>query len=400
MYQLRTLQDIANPKPIAVQDPLQQFGALSQVQNTLRSGQLQDEQIAAVRRGVQADSAVTAVLQDAKMDETGAIDAATRQKLQRINSPHAIEILKHFDSNIAESTRLKNDTMQAEAQKKNADTNAAKLLSTDSANAAKLRGMQLKVGPDGDYLPIDESDLTPQERAKRDKDAAAASAYEGVNQLRAAQQDLAQATADLRRLQADPNSPQYELARQRLAVAQRNSDIAAQGLGVRQQNTDLRAQNMDIQNFGGYAKSAVFLDSVSELADKINTSEGVYAKAKGTAREQAAKLNYDDDVAEYEAMVQSFTPLWARALGHTGVLTQQDVDSARMALPAPGDSKSLKDRKLARIQKILGGEIKATEEVSGRQNPQVRTASPSSVLPGGITLEDIAREKARRAGKK
>lgn len=97
------------------------------------------------------------------------------------------------------------------------------------------------------------------------------------------------------------------------------------------------------------------LDSVYELSEKINTQQGVIAKIAGAEARAKAKLNLDDDVAEYQAMVAAFTPLWARALGHVGVLTQQDVDSAREALPKPGDSRSLRDRKLARIQKIMGG---------------------------------------------
>lgn len=96
-----------------------------------------------------------------------------------------------------------------------------------------------------------------------------------------------------------------------------------------------------------------FMASVSELADKINTGSGLIAKASGALERAKAKANYDDDVAEYQALVQAFTPLWARALGHTGVLTQQDVDSAREALPKPGDSKTLKDRKIARIKTLM-----------------------------------------------
>jgi len=101
------------------------------------------------------------------------------------------------------------------------------------------------------------------------------------------------------------------------------------------------------------------LDSVVELSDRINVNEGVYASARGAAAQQAAKVNLDDDVAEYEAMVQSFTPLWARAMGHTGVLTELDVQSARKILPGPKDSKTLKNRKIARINKVLGGEAPA-----------------------------------------
>ncbi len=65
-------------------------------------------------------------------------------------------------------------------------------------------------------------------------------------------------------------------------------------------------------------------------------------------------MNLNDDIAEYEAMISGFTPLIARALGHTGVLTQQDVDSVKALFPRPGDSKSLRDRKVARIEQLMG----------------------------------------------
>lgn len=96
------------------------------------------------------------------------------------------------------------------------------------------------------------------------------------------------------------------------------------------------------------------LTSISELSEKINTGKGIEAKAQGEAAKAAARLNYNDDVAEYEAIISGFTPMIARAVGHTGVLTQQDVDSVRALFPSPGDSKTLRDRKIARIKTVLG----------------------------------------------
>ena len=68
-------------------------------------------------------------------------------------------------------------------------------------------------------------------------------------------------------------------------------------------------------------------------------------------------------------MVTAFTPLWARALGHVGILTQVDVDSAREALPKPGDSKTLMQRKIARIEKILGTTIAGSAASADPANP-------------------------------
>ena len=71
--------------------------------------------------------------------------------------------------------------------------------------------------------------------------------------------------------------------------------------------------------------------------------------------------NMNDDIAEYEALVSGFTPLVARALGHTGVLTEQDVQSVRAVFPRPGDSKSLRDRKMKRMRSLLSGVQEAVE---------------------------------------
>ena len=79
------------------------------------------------------------------------------------------------------------------------------------------------------------------------------------------------------------------------------------------------------------------LRAVSDLSEKINTQQGLIAKMAGGAAKVAAQANYNDDVAEYEALVLGFTPLVARALGHTGVLTEQDVQSVRSLFPRPGD---------------------------------------------------------------
>jgi hypothetical protein len=125
------------------------------------------------------------------------------------------------------------------------------------------------------------------------------------------------------------------------------------------------AETQDARKF---KQAGPILAAVSELSERINTLQGVYAKAAGEAAKQKAKVNLDDDVAEYEALIQGFTPLVARALGHTGVLTQQDVDSVRKLFPSPGDSKSLRDRKVARINSIIG-QLEAGAQPGAPQKP-------------------------------
>jgi len=108
-----------------------------------------------------------------------------------------------------------------------------------------------------------------------------------------------------------------------------------------------------------FKKAAPVISAMSELSEKINTQEGLLAKMEGGARKLAAKANYDDDVAEYQSLISGFTPMVARALGHTGVLTQQDVDSVKALFPLPGDSKTLRDRKVTRLKSIIS-ELEST----------------------------------------
>ena len=111
------------------------------------------------------------------------------------------------------------------------------------------------------------------------------------------------------------------------------------------------AETQDARKF---KQAAPILSGVSQLSERINTQAGLIAKMSGGVEKLKAQANYNDDVAEYEALISGFTPLVARALGHTGVLTQQDVDSVKALFPQPGNSKSLRDRKIARITSIIG----------------------------------------------
>lgn len=111
---------------------------------------------------------------------------------------------------------------------------------------------------------------------------------------------------------------------------------------------------METQDARKFKQAGPILSGVSELSEKINTGKGLLAKVSGRVERAKAQANYNDDVAEYDALISGFTPLVARALGHTGVLTQQDVDSVKALFPKPGDSKTLRDRKIARINGIIG----------------------------------------------
>ena len=114
------------------------------------------------------------------------------------------------------------------------------------------------------------------------------------------------------------------------------------------------------------------IDSIDELSKKINTQAGALAKITGAAERAKASANMSDDVSEYQALVSGFVPLLARAVGHVGVLTEQDVQSVKDMLPKVGDSQSLRDRKIARIRKIMaqmpgGGDESAPKKLTAEE---------------------------------
>ena len=102
-------------------------------------------------------------------------------------------------------------------------------------------------------------------------------------------------------------------------------------------------------------RATPFIQRAGELSQVINTKFGPEAKVLGTLRGLQAKANLDHDVAEYLSLVEGFTPLMARAAGHTGVLTERDVERTIQLLPKPGDSAELARRKLANLDRLMGG---------------------------------------------
>lgn len=140
---------------------------------------------------------------------------------------------------------------------------------------------------------------------------------------------------------------------------------------IRSQGASKPLTAMEAMDERKYKKAEPVLRGIGELSEKINTGAGLLAKMGGGVAKIAAKANYDDDVAEYDALVSGFTPMVARALGHTGVLTQQDVDSVKALFPRPGDSKTLRDRKMKRVLDIIS-------DLEGATTSPAKTLTPSA----------------------
>lgn len=138
------------------------------------------------------------------------------------------------------------------------------------------------------------------------------------------------------------------------------------------------------------------LDEIEKLAGDIFTEPGLMANVVGTARSLMAKGNIDADVKVYQALVRGMTPMLARAVGHTGVLTEMDVARTEELFPMISvlgtDSKGVADRKIQMFQKLMAGQAGEDEKQqlmslmgwdgSGKAPTSVTLTSPGKVPSG------------------
>jgi hypothetical protein len=151
----------------------------------------------------------------------------------------------------------------------------------------------------------------------------------------------------------------------------------------------------DVQNRQAQAKTAIqIIGGLKDLADKagFNQGEGLSQTFTGAAQRFQAGMNNNPAVQVYQSQVEAMIPVIARALGHTGVLTEQDVAHAAAAFPKLGDSHTVAQAKWAALQNMAnamaagGDERLAQSFLSGGQNPaDIATSGP----PQKSTLENI-----------
>lgn len=306
--------------------------------------------------------------------------AALAEKRHEQEQATAIKLLE-LDDKAAERKEQNRIRLETEGRQKRADALARAAVAQPGVISSP---MAEDLEPSGrvqiqDGVPV--LMRTPEQVRQAGLDATAKTRYEAEKQDRENDNLRMQAQLDeqIRHNRVAENKPQRGLAREvvqgpngpLLVDKETGRSSPINGPDGQPLKTALSAQErMDSRKF---QKSAPVLKAIGELSEKINVNNGVYAKLAGGAEKLKAKANLDDDVAEYEALVSGFTPLIARSLGHTGVLTQQDVDSVKAIFPRPGDSKSLRDRKVNRLLGIVS-DLEQTEGVgnvapTAKKNP-------------------------------
>lgn len=107
------------------------------------------------------------------------------------------------------------------------------------------------------------------------------------------------------------------------------------------------------------------LATIEQLSKKINTAGPWSATAKGLVRAGLGKVNFDNDVAVYNGLIDAIGPAIARALGHIGILTDLDVLKSIGIFPRVTDSAALAQKRMALARDLF----KAIEQKS-KENAQ------------------------------
>lgn len=295
------------------------------------------------------------------------------RELARLEAANEADIeFKHRQ--LAEQTRLR-EAQQAETSRLNTERAEDRAEARKLVERARVQGA-IRLTPKGAIVNRDQhADLTQfgdtghlftkhgADQHSADEHFEFSGTAEGNEAAARLEAEKARRQADLESREADRELRRYlgRLAGDRATITIQTVDSDGKPITRVLSKRDALGQTFDAaptadeRNRGASQTRALpVLGAIGELSERINTGQGVAAKIVGAAERAKAQANLNDDIAEYEAVVSGFTPLLARAVGHSGVLTEQDVQSVRKMLPAPGDSKSVRDRKIARIQSLIG----------------------------------------------
>ena len=140
-------------------------------------------------------------------------------------------------------------------------------------------------------------------------------------------------------------------------------------------------------------------DQMDQLISKINTHNGLYATAAGTAAKLAAKSNLDNDVAEYNALLHTYAPVILRAHGLLRPQNDQINAFVNEAAVQPTDNSDLAMRKMRNLRKI-GARMAAAFTQTDPDKAAEAAIQGSAVVPNAKsgTLPGAAKPPAMKFG--
>ena len=238
-------------------------------------------------------------------------DIANEQKQAQTNDLNAKPALR----------QAQNDLKQNQ-QQQTSDLNSRKLEETTQHHQQQI-GEQLKQHG----YTLDETDPSGQkirplryEEMSQDQQA--------VHDLKISQQELADGHAALVKAQKDNIPVQVQMAKQRIATAQRNSSTAAQRLGLSREQFDMRSRGTDTS--GNPLPGAM----IDDEGNSIGTAFQQNVRPTGQERNKAdLASSAHDQIADMKSIVTKrpdvFDPLNGRKTDFTVWLGSQDPDAQR-----------------------------------------------------------------------
>lgn len=171
-----------------------------------------------------------------------------------------------------------------------------------------------KTGPDGKITPLPYQEMSQEQQA--------------VHDLKASQEEEADAAAALKKVQADPNSPQARMAQQRIDNARQTRAIAMQRLGLSEAQFSARYHGTDTS--GEALPGAMMTDDNRPVGSAFSAN----VRPTGTERNKADLANSAaSQIGDMKTIIAKrpdiFGPAAGRKTDMTVWLGSQDPDAQR-----------------------------------------------------------------------
>ena len=214
----------------------------------------------------------------------------------------------------AQTTNLQSMPELHEAQLQNAQNKQAENEQHHKAQIdEQLRQHGFKSDEQGNVVPLEYGEMSEQQQA--------------VHDLKASQEELADATASLRKEQANPNSAQAQLAQQRIQGANQARAIAMQRLGLSEKQFEMRAHGTE----GGVPLAG---SMQTDSGQSVGTAFQQNVRPTGQERNKADMANSaSEQLNDIKSIVARHPTLFGPGYGQSSAFRQwigsQDPDAQR-----------------------------------------------------------------------
>ena len=207
------------------------------------------------------------------------------------------------EANAEKEAQTANLAIQPELKQAKAQLEQDKLDETQRQHENTLHEHGYKTGPDGNIVPLTYDEMNPNQQA--------------VHDLKGAQEEEQEAQAALKKAQADPNSPAFRLAQQRIENAKQTRQIALQRLGLSQATFDARYHGTDTQ--GNALPGAMITDD----GQPVGSSFSQNVRPTGTERNKGdMAVSAREQLSDIKDIVKSHPTLFGPGYGQSAAFKQ------------------------------------------------------------------------------